>query len=293
MGALSIMGDWMGPALRIGFFIFLWMLLSAPLGAREISIPTDLGCKAAIRQSERYGLWEKTLILRLGEVRRVLSTNAGFIDARAAFNHSAHPRLWKEVSEKLGTHHEDGGLVYLRRVSEELAGLLGLNTPEIVGLGTAADMDNLAVASKEYHPFLVTALVTAGARSNAMRAGVDQGPYIEGNMGPGTVNIIILTNARLTDGAMARAIITATEAKTAAFQDLDVKSSYTREVQATGTGTDGILVVSATKGPKVTYTGGHSKVGELIGKAVYEGVFVGLQRQNKFIPKRSMGRIQD
>ena len=41
----------------------------------------------------------------------------------------------------------------------------------------------------------------------------------------GTINVIILTNAKLTDAAMARAIITVTEAKTAALQDLKIKSS--------------------------------------------------------------------
>jgi adenosylcobinamide amidohydrolase len=53
-------------------------------------------------------------------------------------------------------------------------------------------------------------------------------------------------------------------------------------VQATGTGTDNIMVVSGTTGPKVSYTGGHSKIGELIGKAVYEAVVYALEKQNGF-----------
>jgi len=90
------------------------------------------------------------------------------------------------------------------------------------------------------------------------------------------------TNARLTDGAMARAIVTATEAKTAAFEDLKVMSSYIKNVQATGTGTDSVIVVSGTTGPRVTYTGGHSRIGEVIGKAVYEAVIEALWKQNGF-----------
>lgn len=72
------------------------------------------------------------------------------------------------------------------------------------------------------------------------------------------------------------------KAKTAAFEDLKVPSSYTKNVQATGTGTDSMIVVSGTKGPRVTYTGGHSRIGELIGKAVYKAVVEALGKQNGF-----------
>ena len=63
---------------------------------------------------------------------------------------------------------------------------------------------------------------------------------------------------------------------------MKVPSTYTPSVQATGTGTDNVIIVSGTIGPKVTYTGGHSKIGELIGKAVYEGVIKALMKQNGF-----------
>jgi len=149
-------------------------------------------------------------------------------------------------------------------------------------MSTAADMDNLAIVTKTYNPFTVTAMVTAGAKTNALRTGVDEGTHVEGEAPKGTVNILIITNARLSDGAMARAIVTATEAKTAAFEDLKVPSSYTKTVQATGTGTDSVIVLSGTTGPRVTYTGGHSRIGELIGKAVYEAVVDALGKQNGF-----------
>jgi len=93
---------------------------------------------------------------------------------------------------------------------------------------------------------------------------------------------LILTNARLTDGALARAIVTVREAKTAAFEDLKVPSSYTKDIQATGTGTDNVIIVSGNFGPRVTYAGGHSRIGELIGKAVYEAVIEALGKQNGF-----------
>jgi adenosylcobinamide amidohydrolase len=65
---------------------------------------------------------------------------------------------------------------------------------------------------------------------------------------------------------MARSIITATEAKTAALQDMDARSSISPENQATGTGTDNMIVVSGTDvDKKIRHTGGHTKMGELIG----------------------------
>jgi adenosylcobinamide amidohydrolase len=149
-------------------------------------------------------------------------------------------------------------------------------------MATAADMDNLAVVTREFGPLTVIVLATAGAKTNAIRTGVDEGTYIEGETPQGTINIMVLTNARLTDAAMARAIVTVTEGKTAALQDLKVPSTYSPSMQATGTGTDSVIVVSGTTGPQASYTGGHSRIGELIGKATYAAVVESLGKQNGF-----------
>lgn len=264
-------------------FLFLIATPSFSLEAGEIPLPQGLFSKAEVMTSERDGLWEKSLVIRFPEKRRVLSTTDGVVDALAVVNHSAHPRLWMSVCLSLKTEHEVGGTVYLRTIRERVAGRLGIPADAVAQTGTAADMDNLAVVTKAFTPYTVTALVTAGAETNALRTGVDEGAYVEGAEQPkGTVNILILTDARLSDSALARAVITATEAKTAAFQDLRVPSSYTKGAQATGTGTDSIIVASGKSGPVVTQTGGHSKIGELIGKAVYEAVLIALEKQNGF-----------
>lgn len=259
-----------------------FLLLPTLVIAADIQLPHDLNAKASITKGMREGLWEKTLVIRFPEKRRTLTTTDGFVDAQAAINHAAHPELWMKMYEEMQTKHEFGGNVYVRKIQEKVAKNLGLKREEIAQMSTAADMDNLAVVTKTFKPFVVTALVTAGAKTNAQRTGVDEGAYIEGEEPKGTVNILVLTNARLTDGAMARALITITEAKTAAFEDLRIPSSYTKGVQATGTGTDSIIVATGTTGPKVTYTGGHNRIGELIGKAVYEAVIEALGKQNGF-----------
>ena len=262
--------------------VLIFLLIPAMARAADIPLPLSLNATASVIKTERDGLWEKTLIVRFTERRRTLSTTDGFVDAMTAMNHAAHPLLWEKLSKECTTTDSCSGKDYVMKVQEKIAKDLGLKSTDLAQMATAADMDNLAVVTKEYKPFVVTALVTAGAKTNAIRTGVDEGKNIEGAEPHGTVNIMILTNARLTDGAMTRAIVTVTEAKTAAFEDLKVPSTYTKTVQATGTGTDSVIVVSGTSGPKVTYTGGHSRIGELIGKAVYEAVVEALGKQNGF-----------
>jgi adenosylcobinamide amidohydrolase len=89
-------------------------------------------------------------------------------------------------------------------------------------------------------------------------------------MKPGTINIILLTNAELLDECCVSAVISATEAKSAALFDLGVRSVISGR-QATGTGTDAVAVVSGG-GMRYRFAGGHTVFGQLIGEAVYTGV---------------------
>ncbi len=57
------------------------------------------------------------------------------------------------------------------------------------------------------------------------------------------------------------------KAKTIAFQDLDVRSSYNPDIQATGTGTDSVMVISG-RDSEISYVGGHAKTGEIMAHAV-------------------------
>jgi adenosylcobinamide amidohydrolase len=269
--------------MRKSFFSILALLaIPSLLYAADLTLPENLKAKAVVIKAERDSLWEKTLVVTFQERRRTLSTYDGLVEAMAAMNLSAHPLLWEKVSKEFMSKNGCGGKVYTEFMQEKIAKDFSLKKSDITKMATAADMDNLAVVTKEFKPLTVTVLVTAGAKTNAIRTGVDEGAYIEGEEPKGTINIMLLTNARLTDGAMARAIVTVTEAKTAALEDLKVPSSYTKNVQATGTGTDSVIIVSGTTGPTASYAGGHSKLGELIGKATYEAVVEALGKQNGF-----------
>ncbi|WP_434514774.1 adenosylcobinamide amidohydrolase [Dechloromonas sp. ARDL1] len=265
---------------RLALYGLLCLIVTARAG--DIDLPSEVRAEASIQRGERDGYWEKVLIVRLPEARRTLSTSDGLLDARAAINHAGHPQLWHKLGIEFMGRDGRGGKAYSEYIHAGTARRLHLDKSAVAHMATAADMDNLAVVTRRHGPLTVTVLATAGTKSNAIRTGVDAGTYIEGSEPAGTINLLVLTNIRLTDAALSRALITITEGKTAALQDLQVPSTYTPTAQATGTGTDSIIVVSGTQGPQASYTGGHSRIGELIGKASYEAVVAALGKQNGF-----------
>src|ERR1700722_15277631 len=114
---------------------------------------------------------------------------------------------------------------------------------------TAANMNYAAVVVASDLNVTVTAVVTAGVHGNAACAG-DPAAYRETESGwekvaavPGTINTMLLINHVLTEGALARAVTTMTEAKSAALQRLAVRSLYSSDF-ATGTGTDQYCVAA-------------------------------------------------
>ena len=239
-----------------------------------MSIDLDYVKRARIVESDIRDFRNRTLVVDFKRPLRVVSTLEGEkTEINSVANHYFPPPAWT-----LG--HEQG----LSGLRSRTLKVLGLDPATTAILFTGADMNNLAMVKKSYRDLTVYALVTAGVHSNAVRMAEDVGRYYE----PGTINIILLSNARLSRRAMTRAIISATEAKSAALADLDVRSSYTAlGNQATGTGTDNIIVVEG-EGIPINNAGGHSKMGELIAKAVYQGVRKSIHRQNGLMAGRSV-----
>jgi adenosylcobinamide amidohydrolase len=176
-----------------------------------------------------------------------------------------------------------GQIAYHHQVCQELS----LNPQTTATMGTAANMQYAATVTAEYEAFSVTAIVTAGVQGNAGRAG-DPSQYVERNgtyepvveTQSGTINTMLLFNAALSQAALARAVVTMTEAKTAALQELAVSSRVSAEL-ATGTGTDQFTIASPLLDPPaITWTGQHAKVGELIGRAVHDATREALRWQN-------------
>jgi len=206
---------------------------------KKISLALE-GVEAKVVYLTYEGFDLNTLIVAFGEKRRVLSTWDGHREVNFVGNTYTPLPLSKHTMKNYEEFQKKFPLT------------IGIRPEEITFLSTGVNMDNLAVCEKSYQEFKVCCLATAGAKGNALRTGVDVASYVERAGGftgaVGTINVILLTNATLSAGAMARAIITATEAKTAVLQDLDVRSTSTPQNQATGTGTDNVIVVSG-KGP--------------------------------------------
>ncbi|MBI5252692.1 MAG: adenosylcobinamide amidohydrolase, partial [Desulfomonile tiedjei] len=217
----------------------------------------------------------QTLLIDFTEPMNCLNSLAGSLPGVTAVgNHFLSPPLWTTLH-----------WLSMDAIKQNVCSVAGRDVACTSLLYTGARMDNLSVQKMQHGEMIVYALVTAGVEANAMRASVDEGRFYE----PGTINVIILTNMQLSSRALTRAIISATEAKSAALQDLDIRSSYSPGYQATGTGTDEVLVVEG-RGKKVENAGGHSKLGELIAKTVYSGVKESIALQNGLLTGRSVFR---
>ncbi|ASJ00587.1 adenosylcobinamide amidohydrolase [Thermococcus gorgonarius] len=130
---------------------------------------------------------------------------------------------------------------------------------EFVGFMTAADIGKILSTAKSGS---VTAYVTAGITNPAI-AGEVPPPWR-----PGTINIVLVIEEGLTVGAMANAIMTATEAKTYTLLRLGYN--------ATGTTSDGIGVF-AFEGEK-EWAGTATELGINIGKAVRKALEESLKK---------------
>jgi ABC-type Fe3+-hydroxamate transport system substrate-binding protein/adenosylcobinamide amidohydrolase len=242
--------------------------------SRPLSIDLDYIEHARIAYAYCYDFLNKTLIITFRKPLEIVSTLEGQRkNIRTIGNHYSSPPCW-------GIEHAIGFEAAKRRFFSAL----DIERDDASFLFTGADMDNLAIEKESYRDMMVYALVTAGVMGNAMKASGDSGGFYE----PGTVNMIIMTNMKLSPRAMTRSIISATEAKSAALSDLDIRSSYTaRFNQATGTGTDNIIVASG-EGRIIENAGGHTKMGELISRAVYHAVRKAVFKQNGVIAGRTV-----
>lgn len=200
-----------------------------------------------------------------------------------------------------GRHHDDIAKEPLHQRSEKdhfsaVSKQLGFEFSECVYMGTAANMNYAMMGKASFQNLEVHAFATAGVQSNATRAG-DLAKYYEKSgvwkpcpVPEGTINIILHINQALTSAAMSRAVVTMTEAKTAVLMDLGVGSNSSQAL-ATGTGTDQFVICAVQKPEQIPLSGSgsHSKLGECIGRAVYDAVREALEWQNGLDAKRCRG----
>ena len=228
--------------------------------------------------------FDGNIVVHLNGKRKILSTamrNGGYReDLKYVYNHDGRCHLG--VASEM-----NGKDIHEHTLNTILS--MGLDPEVSAGMETAAHMENVSIKTEAWDGYTsVTAIVTGGIETNGGRVG-DPGEYIESEDVPyehrlGTINIMLAIDADLSPGCMTRALVTCTEAKTAAIQELLAPSRYSRGL-ATGSGTDSTVLIANADSPKyLTSAGKHSKLGELIGKAVKAAVKEALYLQTGLCP---------
>ena len=260
---------------------------SSSVGSEELLFHTPMG--------DAVYFAREAMIISFAGRRGVVSSsnlNGGYRnDLRSVFNHSVgrDPNILQKRCPGL----KGANIIEHYAV---IASELGLDPEHTTGMGTAALIENHARAERTYHGVTVQAIATAGIDVNGGRAG-DKASYDEFEQRsllppPGTINVFLFIDAYLDPGALTRALITATEAKTVALQELMAPSRYS-EGLATGSGTDSLIAVCNEESPVVLYGAGkHVLLGEMIGQSVKEAVTKALERQSGMNAQRQSSFLQ-
>ena len=213
-----------------------------------------------------------TLVVKFSSPRKIISSavrGGGVGWVGAVINHQVpnNPDLYG-YGKNNSRRWEDPSRT-LKKIAE------GVGVPSgFAGLMTAVDLRHLVLKREQAEGLWVEGFFTVGV-TNAVRAGEPTFALSEKGI-VGTINVILVTNAHLAAGAMVSAVGVATESKTAVLLDKKIPTC-SGGLGATGTGTDAI-VIAIGDGPRLRYSGTHTKIGELIGRVVADGVSKGLKR---------------
>ena len=232
---------------------------------------------------DRVYFYDKSIVIFFQGPRKVLSTsvyNGGYHeDYKAVYNYDG-----KQGSGMPCEMLADTYVGHMTLISERLA----IDPQLVTGMATAASMENAVVETMSYQNLTVTAIVTGGIETNGGRVG-DPATYFHPVEKPGkagTINIMLVLDTDMPPGTMARALVTCTEAKTAAIQELLAGSNYSNGL-ATGSGTDQTIIVANPESKLyLEGAGKHDKLGELIGKTVKKAVKAALHKQAGLNPAK-------
>ncbi len=153
---------------------------------------------------------------------------------------------------------------------------------DYLAMVTAANVHNFSLVTQQTDEFFVAVAATAGCQH-----GESSGESIKVEEITGTINIIVYIDAAPLESCMVAALITATEAKTAALRDFDVRSRYSGDA-ATGSITDSVTVASSGKGTTIVLGGPASVLGQVVGRCARRAVSEALVRQEPFWASRSI-----
>jgi adenosylcobinamide amidohydrolase len=163
----------------------------------------------------------------------------------------------------------------------DFAKKLGLSE-NFVGMVTAAAVEKFALASKNAGDLAVSVVATAvDPKGNTCDHAETAGETIKVEEITGTINIMVVIDGNPTESCLVSTVLTATEAKTAALRELDIRSRYSGDL-ATGTITDAIIVAKTNRGAPIVYGGPASKLGQLVGYCTRKAVKEAVMKANKY-----------
>lgn len=142
----------------------------------------------------------------------------------------------------------------------------GIPAEETIGMMTAVQLEDMVMLTHEVSDYSCLAVVTAGV-GNAVDIAADSHPEAVRRIG--TINTMLFIDGHLTDGAMVNAMLSATEAKTKAMHDMQIKDKMTGSI-ATGTSTDSLLIACTQRGVATPYAGSGTVVGKRLGQLIYQ-----------------------
>jgi adenosylcobinamide amidohydrolase len=164
------------------------------------------------------------------------------------------------------TADEYGGFEPPEITLEKKAEALRLGKP-MAGMMTSASMKSFRWRLRKEGALYAFCGMTVGT-TNARAAG-DPADCLEleaHQAGSGTINMVVGTNAALSESALAEALMLSAESRAWTLLDFDVKSPVSGR-KASGTGTDSILVFSGN-GPEIHFCGKHTLMGEMLADVV-------------------------
>jgi adenosylcobinamide amidohydrolase len=152
-----------------------------------------------------------------------------------------------------------------------------------VGMVTAAAVDKFALVTKKDDDLAVSVTATAvDPEGNTCSHAESAGETIKVQEITGTINIMVIIDGNPTESCLVSTVITATEAKTAALFELDIRSRYSGNV-ATGTITDAIIVAKTNRGAPIVHGGPASKLGQLVGYCTRKAVREAVMKANEYL----------
>jgi adenosylcobinamide hydrolase len=199
------------------------------------------------------------LVVEFGGARRCLSSAVLGGGLRAATH-------WLNLQVGHGYARLDPDM----HLAEE-AGARGLDPRAVIGMLTAANV----------HAVQASACRLAGAHATV---GISQPLAAAGRLprrvAPvGTINVLVVVDAALSDAALAAAVQTATEAKAQALADAGIRAAN-HHGAATGTATDSICV-AALPGAREPFAGPVTPVGAAIASTVHATVLAGARAHRR------------